>query len=75
MATTLCNAFPFETPCVSCCSSQQVHKISGIGCVVCGKVEAGSIAEGSKVVLAPQGIIATVKSIETQQMTVRSTRW
>lgn len=73
-ATKLCNVFPFDTPHVPCCSSQQVHKISGIGCVVCGKVEAGSIAEGSKVVLAPQGIIATVKSIETQQTTVRSAR-
>ena len=44
--------------------------MSGIGTVVCGKIESGVIMEGSFVTLAPSGLTAEVKSIEIFKKTV-----
>ncbi len=44
--------------------------MGGIGTVICGRVESGSIEEGAWVFLAPSGAKAQVKSIESFDKTV-----
>ena len=49
---------------------QDVYRIAGVGTVLCGKIEAGTLTEGDAVVLAPSGRRAEIKSIEIFKKTV-----
>jgi len=49
---------------------QEVVLISGMGTVVCGKVEAGSLRAGSRLVFSPSGLSAVVRSVELYNSTV-----
>ncbi|KAG1672912.1 hypothetical protein FOA52_012356 [Chlamydomonas sp. UWO 241] len=53
---------------------QDVFRVSGVGTVVCGKIEAGSVIKGAMLLFAPSGVCAEVKSIEAHGASVEEGR-